>query len=94
MTSGIETRGAVRAVRRAEWPANPTRIRAAGHVLAMAAELAFTQLGIPGALVCCAYLMDRWGTRVPRAAVWRREAIHPRHVASASSPDACDHERS
>ena len=41
--------------------ANPSR-----DLLIAMAELTLTQLGIPGALACCAYLAGRWHVHTER----------------------------
>ncbi len=41
---------------------SPTMVHLAGRVLGVVAELALTQMGVPGALACCEYLASWWQT--------------------------------
>ena len=98
MTANIEAGGVVNALRgtmrRASLTVSPTMVRQAGSVVVAVAELALTQMGVPGALACWEYLARWCGTRVRRRTSRRRTANHPCHVAPASATAARDHERS
>ena len=58
MTASAEPGGVVNgAMRRASLAVSSTMIRSAGRALLTVAELTLTQMGIPGALACCEYLV-------------------------------------
>jgi hypothetical protein len=87
MTASAEVGGVVNALkgvmRRASLTMNPSRARLAGRAVLTLAELAFTQMGIPGAVACCEYLVGRWGSAVNP----------PCHAAPGSTSDVRDQER-
>jgi hypothetical protein len=88
MTTGVGNEKAVaNAVRRAAVGAgqltSAASIRLAGRVLGVVAELALTQIGVPGALACCGYLDHWWRTSTRRTARRQGGASRPGPVAAA-----------
>ena len=68
MTASAEVGGVVNALkgamRRVRMTMSPSRARLAGHAVLTLAELTLTQMGIPGAVACCEYLVRWWGSSV------------------------------
>lgn len=82
------------AVRRA-WPTvRPRRAYLAGRALISLAEVTLAQLGVPGALGCCEYLIRRWRHCLHRGASGKNRSTHPGHTVPVSGTDALDHKRS
>jgi len=70
-------RGAVRRFKVAVRP------RATGRAVLALAEQALAQMGVPGAVGCCEYLVGWWGS----------SESCPHHLPRASATAAHDHER-
>jgi hypothetical protein len=68
MTASAEVGGVVNALkgvmRRARLTMSPSRARLASRAVLTLAEVTLTQMGIPGAVACCEYLVGRWGSSV------------------------------
>jgi len=98
MAASIEAGGVVNAlrgtVRRASMMVSSAMVRLAGRVVVTVAELALTQIGVPGALAGCEYLAGWWGNCVRRGTSRQSTVNRPCHVARASAAAARDHERS
>ena len=66
MEGSVEAGGAVNGVavtafRRAMRRVRLSRARTAGRTALTIAELALTQMGVPGAVACCEYFFGWWG---------------------------------
>ena len=85
MATNAEVRGVVKALRGIVRRAGSTvRHRPTCRAVLALAELAFTQMGIPGAVACCDYLIGWWGTA----------EVGSRRLPPASATIAPDQERS
>ena len=81
-------------VRRAGVTVSPKRACRAGRALISVADVALAQLGVPGTLGCCEYLIRRWRNCLHRSTSGKNTSTHPGHTVPVSGTDALDHKRS